>query len=995
MNPDPVPEYLDNPDTSHGCDRQVAPPAAHTMSAVGPSVMPSFRHSATTSNKSDVEHMARSMSASDGCSLTPARENFVGGVANPSVGGPVKTESSLSHQQRRVPESLSLSGAEGDMQLQSPLSALSSMSSALSAFAPQLRMTFPPPPLPPMSTTPLPAPPATPVFSPFNMDSAPPALPPLVPPSKELDDEDLERYMEVQQTDTARIEELVREATVGVAGGGARAGDSGTPADPNECVICHRVLSCRSALLMHYRTHTGERPYRCRLCGRTFTTKGNLKTHMAVHRGRITGLTDASGQHRCRVCRRDFAGSVALQQHIRTAHVPDMTPPSNSPFPFPASGAGGNAAAATAAAMMMMPGVNPLLPFFNFPSFYQPPRNLLPGTAATTAGAAQMRAATTQNNGGRELDLRKSTSVDIEDRVPGPDVDERSDDCGPASKRVKTEDGGADAGCDADGRWSNDVDVTRSLNGGRGSSPNEYSRFSPVTNDDDESNGMESTLRGDGAATNTESSERNFSDDLSVIDARKNDTGPSSTVPEEERFPVTTLADRGENSIAFTDRIASKFASPLLALEQRVNSLDYSTNMFSRFSVAAANATHRDPENFGGDGFDMKSGEAEQDRPSTVQDLRTHDYGLLHNDGDDSYPRDARQVMSASPPEERLVMQGQSEGDVGSDDSASSRRSASPGGTMRPGSSGSGASSSLSGGAVPPLTLDRSSDVSSAVQSPSKMSTASTPARFSCQVCAKPFASASALEIHSRTHSGDRPFGCRVCSKAFTTKGNLKVHMSTHAWNKCPSRRGRRMTVIDPAAAAAVAAASGAFSGSVSAPKDAAAAAAAAAFLSNTFGVGGRFDSALAPPPPPMFGGFFPAPPGFAGNGALLSDNKALLNYCMQVAAHGAGRESLPSDQVRQTMPASGVCGDWSAGTAPWLIDGGSLKDERNNNARMGGGAATAQRGGAGELDLSARSSDTNAGVPASGFGDRQTSPGMRSWTSERTSSLPLISNCS
>lgn len=28
--------------------------------------------------------------------------------------------------------------------------------------------------------------------------------------------------------------------------------------DPNQCVICHRVLSCKSALQMHYRTHTGE-----------------------------------------------------------------------------------------------------------------------------------------------------------------------------------------------------------------------------------------------------------------------------------------------------------------------------------------------------------------------------------------------------------------------------------------------------------------------------------------------------------------------------------------------------------------------------------------------------------------------------------------------------------------------------------------------------------------------------------------------------------------
>ncbi|VDO38990.1 unnamed protein product [Haemonchus placei] len=87
-------------------------------------------------------------------------------------------------------------------------------------------------------------------------------------------EDDWEALMEISTSDEA---EKIR----------ALVGDKAMPTtDPNQCILCRRVLSCKSALQMHYRTHTGERPFKCKICQRAFTTKGNLKTHMGVHRAK-------------------------------------------------------------------------------------------------------------------------------------------------------------------------------------------------------------------------------------------------------------------------------------------------------------------------------------------------------------------------------------------------------------------------------------------------------------------------------------------------------------------------------------------------------------------------------------------------------------------------------------------------------------------------------------------------------------------------------------
>ncbi|XP_054437169.1 sal-like protein 4 [Pteronotus mesoamericanus] len=96
--------------------------------------------------------------------------------------------------------------------------------------------------------------------------------------------------------------------------------------DPNTCLICHRAFSCQSALRMHYRTHTEQRPFRCRICDRAFSTKGNLKTHLEAHQTN----TSIKTQYSCPICQKKFTNAIMLQQHVRM-HMGGQIP--NTPLP--------------------------------------------------------------------------------------------------------------------------------------------------------------------------------------------------------------------------------------------------------------------------------------------------------------------------------------------------------------------------------------------------------------------------------------------------------------------------------------------------------------------------------------------------------------------------------------------------------------------------------------------------------------------------------------
>lgn len=69
-----------------------------------------------------------------------------------------------------------------------------------------------------------------------------------------------------------------------------------------KCHICGREFARRTNLLLHYRTHTGEKPYTCDVCGKSFSQSGSLKAHKRIHTGEMP--------YQCSYCTKRFVKLV-------------------------------------------------------------------------------------------------------------------------------------------------------------------------------------------------------------------------------------------------------------------------------------------------------------------------------------------------------------------------------------------------------------------------------------------------------------------------------------------------------------------------------------------------------------------------------------------------------------------------------------------------------------------------------------------------------------
>ncbi|XP_064611370.1 zinc finger protein 227-like [Liolophura sinensis] len=81
---------------------------------------------------------------------------------------------------------------------------------------------------------------------------------------------------------------------------------------PFKCTMCDAAFRQLVELHRHQRRHTGEKPQLCTICGKRFAERGYLKSHMRLH----TGEKPFS----CTLCGKSFSQRTSLKCHMKSHH---------------------------------------------------------------------------------------------------------------------------------------------------------------------------------------------------------------------------------------------------------------------------------------------------------------------------------------------------------------------------------------------------------------------------------------------------------------------------------------------------------------------------------------------------------------------------------------------------------------------------------------------------------------------------------------------------
>ena len=78
----------------------------------------------------------------------------------------------------------------------------------------------------------------------------------------------------------------------------------------NKCDICERTFAFNSHLIIHKRSHSGEKPFSCDICEKSFAIQSSLNKHKLTHTSEKC-LT-------CKMCNKTFSRKHIFQAHMRS-----------------------------------------------------------------------------------------------------------------------------------------------------------------------------------------------------------------------------------------------------------------------------------------------------------------------------------------------------------------------------------------------------------------------------------------------------------------------------------------------------------------------------------------------------------------------------------------------------------------------------------------------------------------------------------------------------